>query len=202
MQTPRANIVNEKQRRALLSPARQEIVDALEAAGPGSVARLAELTGRPADGLYFHLRRLVAAGLVRERGQKREGRHKATVYELTAAPLCLVYTDQPRVRSQNGRIVAAAVRMSLREFGAACADASVRADGPSRRLWGGRAKGWLTPAELKRLVALVEEASAVLKAGTPRRNATPVALGFLIAPCEVKERTSSGRARPRKGKAP
>ena len=51
----------------LASPARMEIIDALEAARAAmSVAALATQLGRPADGLYYHLRQHVAAGLVVE----------------------------------------------------------------------------------------------------------------------------------------
>src|SRR5262245_46892405 len=40
------------QLRALRSPLRQEIIDAVAASGPRSVAELAEILGRPADALY------------------------------------------------------------------------------------------------------------------------------------------------------
>lgn len=59
--------------KALASPARQEIVDALQAAGARTIAELAALLARPADSLYFHVRSLVKVGLVVERGERREG---------------------------------------------------------------------------------------------------------------------------------
>src|SRR5262245_47733719 len=49
---------------ALASPVRQEIIDTLEALGGATIAELAGALGRPADGLYYHVRRLVRAGLL------------------------------------------------------------------------------------------------------------------------------------------
>ncbi len=53
--------------RLLSSPVRQEIVDTLATlGGEAGVASLADQLGLPADGLYYHLRALVAGGLVDE----------------------------------------------------------------------------------------------------------------------------------------
>src|SRR3954468_6585211 len=53
--------------RVLKSGVRQEMVDTLAAlGGEAGVASLAEQLGRPADGLYYHLRALVTGGLVAE----------------------------------------------------------------------------------------------------------------------------------------
>src|SRR3954462_6760860 len=51
----------------LASPTRIELVDTLEAlGGEASVAELAAQLGRPADGLYYHLRQLAEGGLLIE----------------------------------------------------------------------------------------------------------------------------------------
>ncbi len=51
--------------RLLSSPVRQEVVDTLAAlGGQASIAAMAEHLGRPADGLYYHMRALVESGLV------------------------------------------------------------------------------------------------------------------------------------------
>src|SRR5437667_11713853 len=52
------------QLRALEAPVRQELIDLLARSGPSSAAELGRLVGRPADGLYYHLRVLQRAGLV------------------------------------------------------------------------------------------------------------------------------------------
>jgi predicted transcriptional regulator len=55
-------IAGARQIRALASPIRQDILDALTAIGPCSVSELAAAIGRPADGLYYHIRHLLKAG--------------------------------------------------------------------------------------------------------------------------------------------
>ena len=50
-----------------MSTVRQEIVDTIEAlGGDAAVADIAAHLGRPADGIYYHLRRLVDSGVLRE----------------------------------------------------------------------------------------------------------------------------------------
>ena len=51
------------------TPVRVELVTAIQAlGGAATVAQLAIQLGRPADGLYYHLRALVRGGLLRESG--------------------------------------------------------------------------------------------------------------------------------------
>ena len=58
----------------LASPTRIELIDTLEAlGGEATVAELAAQLGRPADGLYYHLRQLAAGGLIVEE-ESAEGR--------------------------------------------------------------------------------------------------------------------------------
>src|SRR3954467_15721721 len=52
--------------RALSSPIRQDILDAVTAIGPCSVAELAAVIGKPADGLYYHIKRLVGVRLLEQ----------------------------------------------------------------------------------------------------------------------------------------
>ena len=63
-------IRDKRQMRALAAATRQEIVDVLPRMGTVSVAELAAALGRPADALYFHLRILKRAGLVRSAGTR------------------------------------------------------------------------------------------------------------------------------------
>ena len=62
----------------LASPVRQDILDTVAAAGPCSVADLARLLGMPADGLYYHIRSLSLAGLLKLTSAKgKRGRGEA-----------------------------------------------------------------------------------------------------------------------------
>lgn len=176
-------ITAKEQRRALASPARQEIVDTLNAAGPSTMARLAALLGRPADGLYFHVKQLLRVGLVAEAGTTGSGRSLAAVYDLPGRPLRLAYGTARAERAEVARIIGAAIRLSQREYERACARGE-RAEQPGRVLWGGRAKGWLRAAEQRRAGALLRELEALLQSGKPGRGARLMSFGYLLTPCE------------------
>jgi DNA-binding transcriptional ArsR family regulator len=63
---------------ALYDPLRYRIFRLLEA--PRSVAELADGVGMPANRLYYHVRRLVDAGLVRQVDARANGRHTERIY--------------------------------------------------------------------------------------------------------------------------
>lgn len=172
--------------RALASPVRQEVVDALQAAGPRTVAELAALLGRPADGLYFHVRALEKVGLVVERERRQEGRHVSAVYDLAERPVRLSY-DRPVRRADIARVVRGAIRLSLRDFQGALVREGATA-GPERALWGGRAKGWVTRAELREMNGLLARMHEILHAGRPREGARCMSLGFVLAPVKTTSR--------------
>jgi DNA-binding transcriptional ArsR family regulator len=172
--------------RALRSPARQEVVDALESAGPSSAAELARLLGKAPDGLYFHLKALVKVGLVEEREQRKNGRHVAAVYDLPARPLRLGY-EKPVKRSDVVGVVKGALRLSLRDFERGLAAGAETTPG-KRVLWGGRAKGWLSPQEVERVNELLSEVQAIVRQGRPREGARAVSLGFVLAPVQKSKR--------------
>lgn len=183
--------------RALVGPVRQEIVDVLESAGPRSVAELGALLGRPADALYHHLRRLVKVGLVVEREQRKDGRHVFAVYDLARRPVRLNYAAPVRP-ADIARVVAAAQRLTWREFQRALAAGTGVSEGPRRTLRGGRAKGWVTPARLVRVNALLEELVLTLTAGKPEAGATPISLCFVLAPSPSKRaRAARNTSNPR-----
>lgn len=172
-----------EQRRSLASPVRQEIVDTLHAAGPCTMAVLAALLGRPADGLYFHVRELLRVGLVVGAGTSGRGRSLGAMYDLPGRPLRLVYGTTRAERAEVSRIVGAAIRMSLREYERACARGE-RAEQPGRVLWGGRAKGWLTPAQQRQAGVLLRRLEGLLQSGRPGRGARLVSFGHVLTPCE------------------
>ncbi|HYV40165.1 MAG TPA: helix-turn-helix domain-containing protein, partial [Thermoanaerobaculia bacterium] len=58
------SITRPDQLAALASPVRQEIVDVLAGMPRAPIAAIAAALGRPANGLYYHVRELVRVGLV------------------------------------------------------------------------------------------------------------------------------------------
>lgn len=181
-----SEISSPAQLRALSSTVRQEIVDTLQALGSASVAELAAHLDRAADSLYYHVRALLKAGLLVQLPEQRQrGRHREVVYAMPkpGLPMALVYGASRVDGSESLReLVAGMLRTSQREFDAAIADPDCVVEGPLRELWAGRTKGWLSPQELERCNALLNELSGLLSSlRTPSRDRL-FSLQFLLAP--------------------
>jgi len=177
------------QLRALVSPVRQELVDMLQALGTASIADLAERMGRPADGLYYHVRALVAAGLVQQAGTRSRGGREEAVY-CTLAPeegMRLRYpTEGGSARETLQRLVASMVRTAGREFKDALARPETVASGPRRELWAARSKGWLSTAELAHANRLLVQLVDLLSHGPTGARDRLLNLTFVLAPGTVQ----------------
>lgn len=182
---PRA-VSDPAQIRMLSSPVRQEIVDTLAAlGGEADVARLALQLGRPADGLYYHLRALVAGRLVEELpgegGERRfrlagEGRD----------PLRLVYDLGPNGNARALRGFAhGLLQVAERDFERALESGDAVIAGNGRELWASRNKGWLSPEDLAEANCLLERLSELTSQPKAAGRDKLVSLAFVLAPIDA-----------------
>lgn len=172
--------------RALASTVRQDIVDTLQALGAASVPEVAAHMDRAADSLYYHVRALLKAGLIRRLPERRRsGRHLEAVYAMAGPgePLRLSYLPGRNPNAQALReLVGNMLRASQREFDAAIVEADCVVAGPRRELWAGRTKGWLSAQELERCNALLAELGGLLSSlRTPERDRL-YCLQFMLTP--------------------
>src|SRR6516165_12684136 len=141
-------IRNSSELRALVSPVRQEIVDALSSRGRMSVAEIAAAIGRRADTLYFHVRALEKAGLARRAGVRRRGRREEAVFQTAASELKLRYTPASEAnRARVTAIVASMLRQGVRDFRRGLQQRDVGVSGPQREIWAQRWTARLTAAQ-------------------------------------------------------
>jgi DNA-binding transcriptional ArsR family regulator len=153
-----------RQIRALASPARQDIVDALEAAGPCSVRELADLIGRPADALYYHLKVLRRVGLLSQVASAGSADPGAVV-DVTLRPLSLRYELASRTnRDGVCRVVGGMVRCAERDFRRAFKPGHAEVSGPGRDLWAGRCQAWLTDEENQQVNRLLSRILSIMRA--------------------------------------
>lgn len=169
--------------RLLSSPVRQEIVDTLASlGGSASVAELAEQLGRPADGLYYHLRALVAGELVSEVVETGGER----LYSLASegrGPIRLVYDLAPRGNAAElGRFARGLLQVALQDFEAALAASDVVTDGKARELWVSRNKGWLNDSEMREVNTLLERLSELTSQPRTEGRDRLMSLAFSLAP--------------------
>lgn len=186
--------------RSLVSPARQEIIDALDAAGPCSVSTLAALIGRAPDGLYFHLRRLESCGLIKESGRTHQGRHSWAMYDVAERPVRLDYDALPT--DSVAAVIAAAMRLGMRDFKRAMRKGDVTVRGNDRDLWGARIKGWITPANIRRINELLNELRGLMHNRGPAKGTKPMSISFVMAPAGLPDRVANAVKDPDRPAAP
>jgi DNA-binding transcriptional ArsR family regulator len=192
-------IRSEKQLAALTAATRQEVVDVLEQLGTVSVGELAAALGRPADALYFHLRALTRAGLVRRAGYRLRPRGKEALYCTVAPELELHYEPH---RASNRRAVSAIVssmlRLATRDFRRAFRHDTVVVGGPRRELWGWRKAGRLSPTGLaevnRRIKGLAKAVSA------PSKRGRLYAITVVLTPLDHRNKIESSSRRNTKSK--
>jgi DNA-binding transcriptional ArsR family regulator len=178
----------------LASPARIEIVDTLEAlARPASVAELAARLGRPADGLYYHLRQLAAGGLVEEENGADGRRYRTRTR--SGERLRLRYRPGATDNAEAvARVAASVLGVAGRDFARALADPASVVEGPQRELWVARGKGWVRPADLAEINRLLARLMELLQRPASTGRGRLVSLSWVLAPLEPRP---ARRAPPR-----
>jgi len=170
----------------LASPARIEIVDTLEALGDAvSVAELAARLGRPADGLYYHLRQLAAGGLIEEEVGSDGRRYRTRTRG--SDRLSLRYRPGANANARAVRdVVASVLRVARRDFERALADTATVAEGPQRELWASRGKGWVSAAELTEINRLLTRLMQLLQRPRKVDGGKLIALSWVLAPLQAR----------------
>lgn len=101
----------------LVSPQRKELLSAFLLSGPCGVAEIADGLGRPVKSLYYHVREMLRAGLIREVGSRGEGRDRETLFDAAAERYHLRQnTRDAGYRRQEIRSVLAMLRLASREY--------------------------------------------------------------------------------------
>ena len=180
-------ITNRDQIDALASPVRLEIVDGVRLAGPCSIAELGRLLGRPADGLYYHMRVLVRVGLLVPCGARETTRRDEILYR-TPARRIRTPLEQSTAAKRSGvvRIFSALLRLTDRDFRSAALGKR-----RCRGIRSARIKGWLTADELREVQQHVDAIIDVFhrdRDEPARRRRLYAATTFLV-PLEPNTRT-------------
>jgi len=187
-------IRDKKQLAALRSSARQEVVDVLAEMGKVSVAEIAAILGRPADALYFHLRALQRAGLVKKAGSRKRGGRTEALFQTVAPEMFLHYqpSDEANRRGVTA-IVSSMLRLGIRDFGRAFQRKDVIVAGAHRELWALRKTGRLSLAQ----IAGVNRSIVRLKDSVcqPRGRGRLYGITVLLTPLDHRERQSKRSAK-------
>lgn len=177
-----------RQLAALAAAARQEVVDVLAEMGSVSVAELAAALGRPADALYFHLRALARAGLVKLVPNRTRNGRKEALYRTVSPQLQLRYAPRSAAnRKAISAIVASMLRLGTRDFTRALAAGNVIVSGSNRELWALRKAGRLSIAQLATLNRRIQAVGDSLSACP--QNGRLYAVTLVLTPLDHRNKT-------------
>lgn len=181
---------------AMSSPLRQAILDRMEALGPCSVAELARSLDRPADALYYHLRKLLEVGLLVETGTRPTSRQDETIYDFPHRHWHIAYDlDDPDNVAAVRKATAALLRQASRDFEDGLEHPDARVRGPERNLWSLRLEARLGREDLRELHRHLRAIVEILRKPRPTRGrGTLFALSWVLAPL----RGPAGGGRPAK----
>ena len=182
--------------RALASPARQEIIDALSAMGPVSIAELARTLGRRSSALYFHFAKLEKLCLVvrRHPGSVRRPQsvlyreRESALFDVPSRPMTLVYRpSDPKTKQPMAKLVKSMASMATRSFVKAYQPGAV-VNGFERNLWASRSKRRLTSNELERLNRNLSAVVGLLGQSNRGRGGQRqlIEVTFVLAPAPAK----------------
>jgi hypothetical protein len=174
------------------SPLRLALVEQLGRDGERSVRDLAARLDRPADGLYFHVRKLQKIGVLVAGGQRPGARRPEQLYRLAAGRIGVDPRDaSPAARSAAALGVMAVLRRSGREFVAAYGSGRAVTEGRRRELIALRVKTWLDGAARAELNRRIDALLGFLRRRADERRGTPCSLTLLVAPSPAVARRRS-----------
>lgn len=152
---------NARQRQALSSPMRLEILGQFTSPGGMSIREVAQRMGRSPGSLYYHFRMMEEVGLLKRVG-KRSTAKKAEALFRPAAPRFEFGTED---RSDSAirdalKAMESAFRMALRDLDAAMRDGAARTSGAHRTFFAARVHfrtNKKTLAEINRHLKAIEK---------------------------------------------
>lgn len=176
-------ISDRRQIRALASPVRQDIVDAVSAIGRATAPEIARALGRRPDGLYFHLRLLSRVGLLKIGERPNSGGRMVATYSVPGRPLRVKYDlSEPAGSGAISRVAASMLRTANRSFARAAGKGDARVSGPHRELWAGRTRGWLSEEGLKEVNQTFARLIELFNRQRGPENACSYEVTFVLSP--------------------
>lgn len=155
--------------RLLASPARLEIVEAFGALGRASARELAAHLGRSPGAVYHHVRALEQGGLLREVARRAGSRRPEVVYAATGSRFAVAAGPS----RPDGRPGAAAALKAILRQAARDADRAFTGEIEAKgRFHGLQLSAALLPADVKRVLGLLEQVEGILREAGRQRAQT------------------------------
>lgn len=200
----RLRIATVKAWESILSPVRREIVESMQELGPCSIAEVARATGRPADGLYRHVKILVKSGFLVDAGTRAGRRNPERLYDAAADDF-----HAPRVRrggpaSERDMIVRTADALAksvVRTMRGSAAAGRLHCEDDARNFTVVHFVSWLTPERFEEVRDLAARMARVLERGRKERHGDLYEVLALASPVTRTRGTHSIPREPSRRKA-
>ena len=154
--------------RAILSPVRREIVEAMQELGPCPIADVAAASGRPADALYRHVSILVKAGFLVDAGTRRGKRNPERLYDAAANDFLAPNVRRAGAADERQMIAATAealAKATARSMRASATAGRLECDAAARNFAVTHYLTWLTPSRFEEVRTLLLQINAIVEAG-------------------------------------
>jgi DNA-binding Lrp family transcriptional regulator len=141
----RKNLIIEDPARqaALTSPVRLELLEHLGVIGPASVRDLATRMERTTHALHYHVRQLVAAGVIEQTGSRKSGPRDEALYDVVAERFEVAVDTRRRADERpQVKLARAVLRRADRDYAALAASDPERLDADD--VYAGRLRGRLS----------------------------------------------------------
>jgi len=184
MTAPRpVSLTRPEEVRAVSSPVAHQLVSVLERTRRGTVAELAELTGVEAGSLYYHVRKLLRVGVLREAARQSTGGRQEVIYEITGSEVVIDPDARaPAFLAAVARSVRSRLRRVERAFVAALGDPRAVRRRRGRNLSLHQHQVRLSAADRRELYRRIEELEAWLVERDDERQATFTSLTLAVLP--------------------
>ncbi len=169
---------------ALASPLRIELLQAFAHGDRLTVEDIAKHVGRPQRSIYYHIRKLVKAGVLVEVDRRLKGRRYESVYSVAAERLSIAADESSGVqREAMFRLVSSMLRKISREFRQALD--SDEFDGHEATATARQQRSWLTEKDLAQVNDLLGRIEKICTKRQPGKDVRLYSILSLIVP--IKE---------------
>lgn len=184
--------------RIIIAPARIELVEAMRGCAPCSVAELAELLDRPADGLYQHVDRLREVGVIVDAGYRKVGNHLEQVIDLAADDFRIDFDDLSGDEEQAALVdtLSTFARAATRYAKKAAEAGELEPRMERRNLAINYELTWLDDEGVQRLRGLIDEIRQLCDDGRKNRKGRQFVTFNTFVPVVRKRRAKRRRRKP------
>lgn len=171
----------------LASALRGDILDSLMVSGPLSVSDLAHELARPADSLYYHIHKMLDAGILEKHSVRKTIRRDEILYHVAAGRVRIRYDlKNAEIREMVGKAVGSMLRVTKRDFDRGLTSENAVTTGPSRNIRGSRFKAWLSREEIAKINEHMKSVVQILLSSRRAHDRRLHAFTYVLTPLEER----------------